>query len=313
MALTANLGLIVGEKYQFKKKIAEGSYGICFEGLNIISKTKVAIKIEGNTRLNKSRDSSLVSEFEKYKYYLGRISGIPRLYWFGKNRNLGYIMVIDLLGPNLENLFDLCSRKFSLKTNLMLCIQILERLESIHSKGLIHRDLKPENFLIGTDTNSHQIFVIDFGLSKSLIDIETENHIKFATNIGITGTPRYCSINANKGYEQSRRDDLESLAFMLSYFNNGRLPWQGLKIKNGDKHQAILEKKESTPIEQLYEGMDNIFPAFLTYCRNLKFDERPDYSRWKKQFRDLFDRKGYNWDYEYDWIVLLSNRPSVLH
>jgi len=302
-------GSIVGAKYQIKRKIGDGSYGICYEGFDITSGEKVAIKVETDSKIY---NSSLVSEVKKYKYYLEDISGIPKLYWFGKDQNLGNVMVIDLLGPNLEKLFNYCSRKFSLKTILMLCIQILERLESIHSKCLIHRDIKPENFLIGTGTQNYQIYVIDFGLSKSFIDSETKSHIKFNTDLGITGTPRYCSINANRGCQQSRRDDLESLAFMLSYFNNGKLPWQGLKKTAIHRHLAILNVKLSTPTEQLFIGMDQIFARFLTYCRNLKFDESPDYYFWKQQFRGLFDRMGYIWDYEYDWITKMRNQKSFV-
>lgn len=154
------------------------------------------------------------------------MQGIPRLYYFGKNESYN-IMVMDLLGPSLEDLFQKCEKKFTIETVAQVGIQLVMRLEYIHSKKFIHRDIKPENFLIGTHTNCATIFAIDFGLSKKYL--QKGEHIPYKDNKSLTGTPRYASINSHLGIEQSRRDDLESVVYMLIYFLKGSLPWQNLK------------------------------------------------------------------------------------
>ena len=141
-------------------------------------------------------------------------------------------MIIDLLGPNIEDLFSLCNKKFNLKTVLLLADQMLQRIEYVHSKSYIHRDIKPENFLMGLGKKSHIVHIIDFGLSKKYRDPKTLQHIPYRENKTLTGTARYASINAHLGIEQSRRDDLEAIAYMLIYLIKGYLPWQGIRVSN---------------------------------------------------------------------------------
>ena len=176
--------------------------------------------------------------------------GIPRLYYFGKNQEYN-IMVMDMLGPSLEELFQRCGKKFTLSTVVTVGCQIITRLEYTHSRKFIHRDIKPENFLLGTHDNCGKIFVIDFGLSKKYIG-HGGDHIPYKDNKSLTGTPRYASINSHLGIEQSRRDDLESVVYMLIYFMKGSLPWQNLKSDpNYDRYEKILEKKLSVSIDSL--------------------------------------------------------------
>lgn len=149
-------------------------------------------------------------------------------------------MVMDLLGPSLQDLFQKCNRRFDLKTVVLIGKQVITRLEYLHSKKFIHRDIKPENFLMGTHQNCTKVFVIDFGLSKKYIQKNGE-HIPYKDNKSLTGTPRYASINSHLGIEQSRRDDLESVVYMLIYFLKGSLPWQNLKNDpNYDRYEKIL-------------------------------------------------------------------------
>ncbi len=169
-------------------------------------------------------------------------------------------MIMDLLGPSLEDLFSFCGRKFGLKTTLMVADQMITRVEYVHSKNYIHRDIKPDNYLIGLGKRSNQVFLIDFGLAKKFRDAKTHQHIPYKENKTLTGTARYASINAHLGIEQSRRDDLEAIGYVLIYFIKGKLPWQGVantKNKN-DKYHKIMEKKMSIPVEYLCLGIPSI-------------------------------------------------------
>lgn len=230
--------------------------------------------------------------------------GIPRIIWCGSEGDYN-VMVMELLGPSLEDLFNFCSRRFSLKTVLLLADQMISRIDYIHSRDFIHRDIKPDNFLMGLGKKGNLVYIIDFGLAKKYRDTRSMRHIPYRENKNLTGTARYASINTHLGIEQSRRDDLESLGYVLMYFNLGTLPWQGLKAANKrQKYERISEKKLSTPIEDLCKNYSQEFPTYLTYCRQLHFEQRPDYNYLRKLFRALFHRQGFTYDYVFDWNML---------
>lgn len=172
----------------------------------------------------------------------------------------------------------------------------------MHSKNFLHRDIKPDNFLIGVGHRQHLIYIIDLGLAKRFRDPKTGDHIVYKDGKSLTGTARYASLNTHLGVEQSRRDDVESLGFMLMYFVRGSLPWQGMRGKTKqEKYAAIKDKKMNTSIQALCEGYPEEFAAYLDYCRQLKFTEKPDYASLKKLFKELYIRSGYANDYMYDW------------
>ncbi|XP_011091295.1 casein kinase 1-like protein 11 isoform X2 [Sesamum indicum] len=258
---------VVGNKFKLGRKIGGGSFGELYLAVNIQSGEEVAVKLEPV----KTKHPQLYYESKLYMLLQGG-TGIPHLKWFGVEGEYN-AMVIDLLGPSLEDLFNYCNRKFTLKTVLMLADQL--------------------------------VYIIDYGLAKKYRDLQTHKHIPYRENKNLTGTARYASVNTHLGVEQSRRDDLESLGYVLMYFLRGSLPWQGLKAgTKKQKYDKISEKKMLTPIEVLCKSYPSEFISYFHYCRSLRFDDKPDYSYLKRLFRDLFIREGYQFDYVFDWTVL---------
>ncbi|CAL8131023.1 unnamed protein product [Orchesella dallaii] len=237
---------VIGEgKYRLLKKIGSGTFGDIYLG-ETITKEKVAVKLESI----KARSPQLYIESKVYNLLQGGV-GIPRIRWYGQDRNYN-VLVMDLLGPSLEDVFNFCSRRFTIKTVLMLADQMIGRLEYIHVKNFVHRDIKPDNFLMGIGNNCNKLYIIDFGLAKKYRDSRTRRHIGYRNDKQLIGTARYVSLNAHRGIEQSRRDDMEALGHVLMYFNRGSLPWQGLTARTKrEKYDKISEKKGSTSVEDL--------------------------------------------------------------
>jgi casein kinase 1 len=293
--------LRVGNKYRIGRKIGSGSFGDIYQGTNIQNGDSVAIKLEPV----KTQHPQLLYESRLYKILNsgGDAVGIPNVHWYGVEGDYN-VMVIDLLGPSLEDLFNFCGRKFSVKTVLMLADQMISRVEYFHSKNFLHRDIKPDNFLMGTGKKGHHVYIIDYGLSKKYRDPKTHQHIPYKENKALTGTARYASINTHLGIEQARRDDLESLGYIFLYFLRGNLPWQGLKAQTKkQKYDRISEKKMATPVETLCKSFPSEFSVYLNYVRSLRFEDKPDYQYLRKLFRDLFVREGYQMDYVFDWTI----------
>eukprot|EP00123_Amoebidium_parasiticum_P016546 comp23486_c0_seq2/m.39291 comp23486_c0_seq2/g.39291 ORF comp23486_c0_seq2/g.39291 comp23486_c0_seq2/m.39291 type:complete len:424 (-) comp23486_c0_seq2:1274-2545(-) len=290
--------LRVGNKYRLDRKIGGGSFGDIYLGTDLITRTEVAIKLEPV----KTKHPQLIFESKLYRVLQGGV-GIPQMLWSGVEGDYN-VMVMELLGPSLEDLFQYCQRRFSLKTVLMLADQLVSRIEYMHNCNFIHRDIKPDNFLMGLGRRGHVVHIIDFGLAKKYRDHKTHQHIPYRENKSLTGTARYASINTHLGREQSRRDDLESLGYVLLYFLRGSLPWQGLKANNRkQKYEKISEKKMSTSIHDLCKNFAIEFERYLTYVRGMRFDFQPDYGYCRNLFRNLFIRSNYTYDYLFDWTV----------
>jgi len=179
---------------------------------------------------------------------------------------------------------------------------MISRIEFMHSQNFIHRDMKPDNFLMGTAKN--MVYLIDFGLSKRFKDPKSGQHIPYKDGKSLTGTARYASVNTHVGIEQSRRDDLEAIGYILLYFLKGTLPWQGLAGKNKEeKYDRIKEKKISTTIESLTKGVPEEFSKYLNYVRNLQFEDKPDYNQLRQFFKAIMIRMDCQYDGAYDWIL----------
>ncbi|XP_007958380.3 casein kinase I [Chlorocebus sabaeus] len=291
--------LVVGGKYKLVRKIGSGSFGDVYLGITTTNGEEVAVKLESQ----KAKHPQLLYESKLYTILQGGV-GIPHMHWYGQEKDSN-VLVMDLLGPSLEDLFNFCSRRFTMKTVLMLADQMISRIEYVHTKNFLHRDIKPDNFLMGTGRHCNKLFLIDFGLAKKYRDNRTRQHIPYREDKHLIGTVRYASINAHLGIEQSRRDDMESLGYVFMYFNRTSLPWQGLKaITKKQKYEKISEKKMSTPVEVLCKGFPAEFAMYLNYCRGLRFEEVPDYMYLRQLFRILFRTLNHQYDYTFDWTML---------
>lgn len=300
-----DIGYRIDDRFVIQKKIGEGSFGDVYKGYDISRDLYIAIKIEKIEKTN-SNKSRLDMEREIYSNLSGK--GVPEILWHGII-NDRKILIMTYLGPSLEDLFIFCNRKFTYKTICLIAIQIIDRLELIHDRGVIHRDIKPDNFLIGLGQNRANVFIVDFGLSKSFIS--NNKHIEYKNNKNFTGTYRYASIRNHNGIEQSRRDDLESLGYMLVYFAKGKLPWQGVKKSNKEERNKIIYKiKRSTSVEQLCDGLPEEFYLFLKTCRLLRFTEIPDYDYLKGIFVGLMRKFDYKYDGIFDWNIKAQKKKN---
>lgn len=296
---------VVCSRFRIKKKIGAGSFGEIYSGENIVTHDQVAVKVE---KVN-ARIPQLAYEAKLYRVLAG-CTNVPKFHHFGQDSN-NNALVMDLMGKSLEDLFVQCKRKFSLKTVLMLADQMLASVEFMHSKNYIHRDIKPDNFVVGLGRTANQVFIIDYGLAKRYRDQNTHEHIKYSEGKQLTGTARYASVGALRGNEQSRRDDLEALGYVWIYLLKGGLPWMGINIKNRkQKYDRICEIKRKTSVNELCRGCPTEFIRYFNEVRALRFTDQPNYAVFRQMFRDLFVRKGFVYDYKYDWTVGRPNTGS---
>ncbi|CAD8110671.1 unnamed protein product [Paramecium primaurelia] len=288
---------VIGKVYKLIKRIGSGAFGEIYQVAK--GKEEYAMKLERSD----TKHPQLFFEAKLYTYLQGSDhsdKGIPRIYAQGTDGDYNYI-VIDLLGQSLEDLFNKHNKRLSLKTVLMLGDQMIQRIEFIHLNKFLHRDIKPDNFLIGIGQKATRIYLLDFGLAKRYQT--KEGHIPYREGKSLTGTARYASINTHLGIEQSRRDDLESLGYVLMYLLRGQLPWQNMKGNNQkEKYQRIMEKKLETSSDVLCKGFPIELSQYLNYCKHLKFEEKPDYLYLRGLFKDAFKKIGFELDQKYDWI-----------
>lgn len=283
---------------QIGKKIASGAFGEIYTAYDTDQQLEVALKIE-----KKTHHSQLKHEYNVYRTI--ESSYTPKVFGFGKilhNNVYSNCLSMELLGGSLEQLFNTCGKKFTLRTVCILSTKMIEQVEFLHHKNYVHRDIKPDNFVF--DRTNTRLYLIDFGLAKLYRDSNTliHNEIKFGKNL--TGTARYASVNTHQGVEQSRRDDLEAIGYCLIYFLNGRLPWQGLRAETKqEKYDAIREKKESLKIWELCANLPHELYMYMFYVRNLGFEDPPNYEYLKELFNGLLLKNGWRHDDPFDWSI----------
>ncbi|KAG5473345.1 hypothetical protein CUR178_03265 [Leishmania enriettii] len=299
--------VLIGGRFRIQERLGGGAFGEVFKGIEVNSGRPVAMKMEltkDGHRSHLNLENRIYKKFNECPVTVG----VPKSYYCGRVGDYT-VMVMSLLGPCLEDLFDACHRSFSFKTVCMIGIQIIQRLEYLHSVGYLHRDIKPENFVMGRGPNSHVVYVIDVGLSKAWRD-STGKHIPYAEGKSLTGTARYVSINTHQGIQQSRRDDLESFSYLLAYFLCGSLPWQGLKSPKRDaRFERIRDVKISTSPAELCKACPHQLADLVAYTRSLEFEAEPDYSYCVKLLSSAIADMGEEYDYCYQWIDRSEGEP----
>ena len=277
---------LIFKKFRPIKHLCKGAFCDIYAGINILTKEKVAIKVEERYKMDKNLET------ECYFLFSLKGLGIPKVISFGHNKEYD-ILVMPLLGKSLHEIQSTKNFNFEFKDICLMAIQIIERIQWVHSQKIIHRDIKPDNFLIGLD-DPNIIYLIDFGLSKKYRSSITGNHIKCTRIKKFVGSLRYASINALRLREQSRRDDLESIGYMLIYLIKGKLPWDNIKIDN--KRTSYLKfsqyKKNISP-ELLCNNLPEEFLDYVKYVRNLNFEDEPDYNYLKSLFQIMLNKQGF--------------------
>jgi len=258
-------------------------------------------------------DSQLKCEYDIYTLIQEKADckkGFPHAFYFGKYLHY-QVLVMELLGQNLETVFESCGRRFALKTLIFVTLQLLKRFETLHSLHVVFRDVKPENFVLGSETNT--IYVIDFGLSKFFVDSHGK-HLPYQVTNEYIGTARYMSINAHNCREQGRRDDLEALGYVFVYFiRGGKLPWSGVRVPTFKEHnKVVLTMKKTIPEEDLCAGAPEEFLFYMKYVRFLEFDAAPCYMRLRNTFKRLFQRHNFADNGTYDWNMITGKQRAAL-
>ena len=288
------LGQIFFEKYHCIEKLGQGSFGSIYKAE--YNGNYYALKFE--------KKENNIGILENEAIIMNYLKGphIPYVNSFSSNSNYN-ILVMQLLGKSLENIFEE-KKVFSVKTVCMLGYQFVSILEYIHNRHIIHRDIKPDNFVMGLNDLSQYVYILDFGLAKKYRSSRTLEQFPFVNRRKITGTARYASINALRGYEQSRRDDLESVGYVLIYFLKGKLPWMGIEAKTKEeKYKKILQKKIDIPTKDLCEYLPEEMEIILDYVKNLEYKENPDYEMLRGYFNSMIRKEHSKFDYIYDWTT----------
>jgi serine/threonine protein kinase len=290
------------KRYKLEEQLGAGAFGEIYAGVDTKTNQQVAIKLEHIS----AEHPQLAYEARVYAQLNGaKVAGVPLHMYSGREGKYN-VLVLQRMGENLESVLTKCHRHFSLQTVLVLAQQVLTTLEKVHDQGIIHRDIKPDNLVLGAGTETHKVYLIDFGLSKCFWNPTTDEHIPFRNDKHLTGTARYASVNNHKGFEQSRRDDLESLGYVLVYFLTGRLPWQNQNAgTRKEKYRLMCSMKEQALRNgSLFANLHPVFQQFFKYVTALQFIDRPDYGYLRRLFHSAYTQNGGTSEpTRFDWEV----------
>lgn len=287
-------------QYKFNTKLGSGAFGNIYKGTDSKTGAPVAIKVETDKQ---GSTGQLKWEYQIYR----QIGGTPipqtkvcwpRAHAFGKDTKGNHVMVMDLLGPSLDEVLKTYGGKLPAGVVAYIADRCINLVRMFHNSGYIHRDLKPQNFVLQhTPSKYPEILLIDYGLAKEYINKERNEHAPYINGRSMKGTVRYTSIGTHLGVDQSRRDDLQSLGYILIYLIKGQLPWQNLPrlADKKEDYAHILRHKMDTSFEQLVEGvsppaMQKALLEYLLLTNSLIYYETPDYDR----LRSLFTPFKYN-------------------
>lgn len=298
-------------KVYFDKLLGEGSFGKVHLAQDLRTGKLHAVKME-------SKDNNinlLETESNIINYVNQHIDDNPVIknYWYGAD-NKYYYLITDLLGPSLDSLLPKCNGKFSLKTVLMLAEQMISRVRYYHDRNIIHRDIKPDNFLVEYKKPHQNIYLIDFGLAKKYRRGPKKTHIPYIEDKPHIGTVRYMSLNAHEKKEQSRRDDMYSIGYVLLYLLQGRLPWQGVSEKSKSmRYKKIYQIKKSLSNAELVKGITcnscigtecpakKCFKKYFDYLDTVEFQGEINYNFLISEFLTCMQDHNYSYDYQWDW------------
>ncbi|KAF8551979.1 kinase-like protein [Imleria badia] len=298
--------------YQGTGLLGYGSFGDVYDGIHVLTGAPVAMKRDtsGNSKSimphvceTTRYPCALPYEAQVYKVSTGE-TGFPSLRWHGVQEGV-HVLVIDKLGPDLDAVRRLCRGHLSFRTVLLLGLQMLERVESVHSRGLILRDVTPKNFVMGLSEHSSIVHLLDFGLVRPFVNPVTKEHIPFVDNLERVGTARYTSHNMLLKRETSRRDDIEALGNVLLFLLRGRLPWQGIHAPSVEaKFDRLIEMRVGKAMQDFIDespGRD-LWHTWFTHCRDLAFIDKPDYDFLKGIITSQILKEHGGADGRFDWL-----------
>jgi serine/threonine protein kinase len=282
--------------YRLGKQLGSGSFGDIYIGHELTdSKRQVAIKLEEKvTKYPQiAWESRIYRKMANVRPAPSMIKYTPDMIWADSVGDFN-VLILELMGSSLENQFKRSGRIFSVRTVLLLGCQMIRLIQGLHSIGYIHRDIKPDNFLLGRGDDDTHVYMIDFGLAKQYQ--RGTQHIPFRSDKSLTGTARYASLNTHRGFEQSRRDDMEAIIHVLLYFSMGKLPWQGLHTKTTlEKYAKIGALKGQLSIHQICNAnVPPVLKVLYEYVRGLEFAEEPNYDFCVEQMKKELVKQGYD-------------------
>ncbi|KAG2137378.1 kinase-like protein [Suillus bovinus] len=298
--------------YQMTKLFGTGSSGYVTSAFHVLTGSEVVLKL--GTASEDMPDMPCVVRYEALVYSLLRgHPGIPSCKWSGLDRG-SYVLSLEQLGVNLEQLRRLSRGKLSWKTVVMLGVQMFNRVEFAYSRGIILRDIKPDNFVMGVGEKSHIVYLLDFGLAKLYVNPSTGEHIPYREGRVPLGTMPFSSYNVHFGREQGRRDDLETLGYVLLYLLHGTLPWQEIYApsKEAGLRRMAEMKAGSTAFRDLLAHSPAEFTTYFDHCRGLKFEEKPNYALLRQLFSQIIEREGWTGDTRFDPLERSSDKGTLV-